>query len=318
MHFVQLKPSWSALSDPMPQHLLELDKRQDASLNGDDGGTWNPAYPIVLGGAGVTLSTNSSFASVTGQTTPTGVVLVDGTAAISVPSNGTLNLEAVSSQFTLQSNAQLIVNGPAVLTLGNMTFDLVSSQITLTTTVGGPLDWIGFSPTFATGTTFGFATGSQLVFGNGSTWSWSGGITWNGQLALGQPTTSLDTSTPIVTRTGPWIVNTSTSTTAWRNGGATADGLDQYGISADEYQVPSLSDDTVYILVKTGALDGNLITFTHLVHGTTKAVTFMRGDGTTAAICPTTGPWWITFELRNGDWHAYAWGQGDSTMQSLS
>lgn len=54
--FVRRDGQWGGNPVPVPRDLQAFDAAQFASLNGDDGGAWNPSSPIVVGGSGVILS----------------------------------------------------------------------------------------------------------------------------------------------------------------------------------------------------------------------------------------------------------------------
>jgi hypothetical protein len=312
MHNVPLR-AWSSVHAPSPFDWLDLDKRQASAVNADDGGTWNPTYPIVLGGAGVDVTGPANFATASGQTDSSAVLSLQAACVATV--TGELVMALGTSAFNIGPSAVVNFESGATVAAASRTYD-ATSQLTLTTTVAGVIDWDAFNPTFAGGSSLSFTTGSSLSLGEGATWTQSGATTWNGAVSFGA--TGLLPSnyvSPTVTRHGPWVVSTSSSVTAWRYGGATVDANAAYDVSADCYVVPSLTAPRVYTLSSSGAQDGMRITFTHLVHGATQAITFVRYDGTAIVTAPTTGPWWYTFEYRGGKWKRLAWGSGDTTMQ---
>ena len=304
MHFEALKV-WTVVDVPDPFALLDLDTQQTKVVNGDDGGTWNPTYPIVLGGAGVVVGGPSSFSSASGFTDGSCNASIGGTA--SVPNHGFVSFKA-GSIWNFNASSVIEWQSGANVTWANQIY-AASSQLTLTCTLTGAVDFFNFTPTFASGAAWNFGSGSACSF-LGAAWNQSGGTQWNGTVAY--------TALGSITRKGQAILSGSHATTTFRYGGASNDGNATYDGSFDAYVVPSLSAACRYTLAASNSLDGQRLTFTCLVHGSMPAVSFVRPDGTTAATSPTTGPWWVTFEfsLFTSSWHAYAWNSGDTITQS--
>lgn len=69
-----LAPTWV----PTPYQIRRLDQQTSESVNGDAGGTWNPAKPLIIGGAGVRLFSAGGFTGgvTTGAYAPDGALLL--------------------------------------------------------------------------------------------------------------------------------------------------------------------------------------------------------------------------------------------------
>jgi hypothetical protein len=69
-----LAPTWV----PTPSQVRRLDQQTSESVNGDEGGTWHPEKPIIIGGAGVRLFGASSITGgvTTGKYAPDGALLL--------------------------------------------------------------------------------------------------------------------------------------------------------------------------------------------------------------------------------------------------
>lgn len=312
-------PTVTDIDVPGPYAFLSLDKQQTSAVNGDAGGSWAPAYPITIGGAGVVFGAPASFSNFVGVLSATGAASLQATAGI-VQSGGVVQFEA-GSTLNLNASCRLEFQSGSLATWYDLTQFSGSPGGTLSfgtvgTTVNGKIDWNAFSPTIASTAAWSFGSGALLNFGANATWTLTGASTWNGAVIyLGG-----------VERSAALRLIAATSTTAWRYGGATDDGavdFTHYGGSFDYYTVPALASSRTYVLdspvsgVQSNS-DGIRMTFTCLASGSLPVVTFRRADGTTAASSPTTGPWWITFEwsLSTAAWHAYAWDSGTSRVAS--
>lgn len=66
-HFVRIRPSgfWTIASTVDPAEWEALDENQFKSINGDDGGSWAPSSPIVVGGSGINVTGPAILGNVT-------------------------------------------------------------------------------------------------------------------------------------------------------------------------------------------------------------------------------------------------------------
>ena len=70
---------------PTPAFLRRLDQAASESIDGDNGGSWAPASPLVIGGAGVSLTANGSLSGVrTGKRAANGGGIVLTTAYVTI------------------------------------------------------------------------------------------------------------------------------------------------------------------------------------------------------------------------------------------
>lgn len=111
--------AWTAHVPVDPAEFEALDQAQFESINGDDGGTWNPAAFIGIGGAGFQFSGTAhriagEIASTHGGATPNftldganGIINIDTGGELHVAGNGALQAYMV----TLQSGACAQFNG---------------------------------------------------------------------------------------------------------------------------------------------------------------------------------------------------------------
>jgi hypothetical protein len=83
--------AWTAAIPLEPSELDALDEGQFAAINGDDGGTWAPANPIVIGGAGIEFT---GAVPVGEDLSVPGTITVPSGGAIDVESGGNVNVES--------------------------------------------------------------------------------------------------------------------------------------------------------------------------------------------------------------------------------
>jgi hypothetical protein len=55
-HFARTRPSWNDGDIPLGADFEDLDSKTARALNADDGGSWSPSSPIVIGGQGVQIA----------------------------------------------------------------------------------------------------------------------------------------------------------------------------------------------------------------------------------------------------------------------
>ncbi len=285
--FVRPMGVWATLSVLEHFELEQFDLAQFQSINGDLGGTWNPASQIILGGSGLKVAapfwSTGNFrvdtnADLRGGATVTGGNLA---ASLNITAQGTIHADG-----TIDSNAN--INATGNMTAGG------SAQF------GGGLDVTGNGNVDGTLHAGGATTlGSTLAVTGNAGFSAALGVTGNlnaaadvnvgGALSVADLATfqeRVDFGGGITTRSviGPNSNNTYTVATV------------------DEVIVEqtTLSADRVYTLVSTGAVAGSRIRFTSLNAtwnvtvawpGGTQIITHQVGEVMTLELVFIGGTW---------------------------
>lgn len=147
--------AWTAAIPLEPSELDALDAGQFAAINGDDGGSWAPADPIIIGGAGIEFT----------GAVPVGEDLsVDGD--ITIASGGTITVES-GGDINVES-------GGAINADGNINID---SGGRLIVNSGGQINELtGAAHTHSSGSTENHASGSTDTYESGSTLALDGTV----------------------------------------------------------------------------------------------------------------------------------------------
>lgn len=317
MHNQPLK-TFTSNDVPGPYAMLVLDKQQTKLVDGDNGGSWNPTYPIIIGGSGFIVNGPSQFNDASGTLQPGNVASLQANGTVS--SGGVVNC-GLDSLIDIAGSARIEFQSGSTGVWANVSL-AATSQFTIGI-VAGSVAWVGLNATVASTYAWAFGSGSSLALGTGSTWNATGGMAWNGTVFYGTTDPSV-ISIPSIVRSGALTLSAATSQICLRPGGTTLDADSAYDTSSDEYTVPKVSADRTYQVrspsITLGDYDGKLMTFTCLANSSAHAVTFVRTDGSTIGVSPSSGPWWVTFEWSNSNksWRAYAWNAGQTNTQQQS
>jgi hypothetical protein len=140
MHFVRVRASgfWTLLSVVDPAEFELLDEQLSMAINGDEGGSWAPSAPIIIGGDGLEVTgpfeaadavsvvvTSSLTIALGAQLTLVGNQVVSSAAIVQWSSGSFLNVSSgatfsmagtatISGTFTVSSN--VILSGSAKVT----------------------------------------------------------------------------------------------------------------------------------------------------------------------------------------------------------
>ena len=230
-----------------------IDANQSKAINGDEGGTWAPSSPIVVGGSGMEITGDLD---VSGAATFTGGVTADEIAVtgdLTVQTNATIQgyLTAETDtevQGALEVTGATTLNGGATVTGGDLSVALnlaVQGNVVITsdlTADGASVETLGIHSAVAPGEVFtadgaGSFTGALEV---------GGATTLTGAVSIAQP----------VTPTGSGRVRVKAIL------GADAD-TTYNAADAQCVHIPSSSSNTTrtYTIDTTGAADGDRISF---------------------------------------------------------
>lgn len=96
-HFAYTRPSgtWSTGYVPVDTDFGSLDVKTYKAVNGDEGGTWAPSAPIIVGGSGLQIPNGATWTVLSGGTfnvASGGEVDVASGAFLNVAGGGTMNL----------------------------------------------------------------------------------------------------------------------------------------------------------------------------------------------------------------------------------
>lgn len=157
-HFAYTRPAgiWNQLTDLLSGELQDLDIKTYKAVNGDQGGTWAPSSPIVIGGTGFTSSGPTSFPSgfgCAGNASFLANVGIFGTLS----SNGATNLYGATTAF-----GSVSVAGAGGLSVTNDVSIGDSLSVSGVSNLNGNVNSFGYG-TFGTGISTG---GNASVSGN--------------------------------------------------------------------------------------------------------------------------------------------------------
>jgi hypothetical protein len=161
--------AWAAGTALTPAEIDDLDQKTFESINGDDGGTWNPSSVIEIGGQGLKTS---------------GPLIVAGAFATAI---GAQNFPQKSPSDWAQPVRAMAHNGTLFIAVGGPTADSGNNDVFVSTSPDG-VNWTTRSVPLvnAQGEAYsvdGFSAltvlGSQPSSGDSDCWLWStDGITW--------------------------------------------------------------------------------------------------------------------------------------------
>lgn len=140
MHNDYIAPcgKWPSVVLPLPKRLSALDQRISEAVNGDDGGTWNPAAPIILASQTSTLTVSAGKIAGGVKTQRGGRIAVSGPPAF---------VDA-SDNSTTRSRTLIV---PLVPKQANWVADAVATRAVFSAKQGGTVSYVPF------GTTLDFA-----------------------------------------------------------------------------------------------------------------------------------------------------------------
>lgn len=158
-HFSYTKGNpWPTLYAPTPADLGDLDAKTFKSIDGDEGGTWSPSAPIIIGGSGLQCPNGATWTVLTG-----GTLTVDGTLSLV---SATLNLDPMSG----------------ITQYGNTIFETGALVVWHS---GATSNWLsGSLSDFKSGATAHFENGSTLQIDNGCSFLLNGAMTLSGTGAI--------------------------------------------------------------------------------------------------------------------------------------
>lgn len=142
--------AWEAAIPLEPSELDALDEGQFAAINGDDGGVWAPADPIIIGGAGLQFTGEVTAG---GDLAITGTLTVESGGAIDVEAGGNINIEA-SGNIHVTGELQVESGGNLILEAGATQNHLAGSNVLYSSTS---------TQTHASGSVDTYADGSELA-----------------------------------------------------------------------------------------------------------------------------------------------------------
>jgi hypothetical protein len=291
--YVVLQVDWQSID----QLLFE-------SINGDLGGTWAPAAPIVIGGAGLNLTGlfevsglgSAEFNGVAVTFDATSTVLFDNGFDTNLGSTSTVgDLNVNGAQFTVAAesffNNDILVtaNNNFTMATGTGVADFFSGSVTISSAggfqVGGGVTADFGGPATFVATTFnaavGFAATSATTFTSGSTLGGTvaaslvinGSMSFNSGGTLGIAAGAEILLDGLIRPGGSGRMRKRTITTA--NADAT------YGVNdADEFLIPPLGADRTYTLTDTGAGAGDRVRFNALANTTANNAAIAYGART--------------------------------------
>lgn len=124
-HFARIRATGTWVGVVTSSEYEAFDSHQFAAINGDAGGTWNPAAPIVIGGRGLVLDaalTANLNVNIYGVTHAVGGITtstIDASGAVTVDS---IDCAGAATVGSLSSNGNALING-VLSVLGTSSFD---------------------------------------------------------------------------------------------------------------------------------------------------------------------------------------------------
>lgn len=169
-HFALTRSTWVSGTALFAAELASIDSKTFKAINGDEGGTWAPSSPIVVGGAGMTITmvgastaeglfVTQTFDSAFGSNAYFRGATQFRETSVTTFREGAVLAFRTSSDTTFEPGSFLNINGSTVFT-GDLTLNN-------RTTVTGPLD-INAAMNFGGTSTTTFYSGSDLNFDDGS------------------------------------------------------------------------------------------------------------------------------------------------------
>lgn len=169
-HFALTRSTWTSFTNLYAAEMAQIDNKTFKAINGDDGGTWAPGSPIVVGGAGMTVA-------LVGASTAEGF-FVTGTFDVDAAANAYFR---GATQFregsvtTFRDTSSLTFREGSTTTFEDGSFfnvdaaSVFTGDLTLNnrTTVTGPLN-INNALNIGTTSSVSFASGSDTNFLDGS------------------------------------------------------------------------------------------------------------------------------------------------------
>jgi hypothetical protein len=236
--------AWTAAIPLEPSELDALDEGQFAAINGDDGGTWAPADPIIIGGAGIEFT----------GAVPTGEDLnVEGD--ITIASGGTLTVES-GGNVNVESDVHIHVDGELHIDNGGRIIVNSGGQINELT---------GAEHTHSSGSTETHASGSTDTYESGSTLALDGTVNVGATAVVTEAANATVAEGGTYTQTGPRSLRGEGRIAQRVIIGLDEDNVGYDGRSADVVVLPAsvLHADRTYRLLIAGS-DGQRIKFVNL------------------------------------------------------
>lgn len=178
-HFTRVKALGWAIGEELLSALMnQLDSNVEKAINGDDGGTWAPAAPIVLDGAGLQIDSVLSVSTGGALTIETGAsVVIEGNATVRVE-NTVATRYIDSTTVTFEDTAQLRMQETSTIAFSGTSTCTYATGTSCTFNTGSTLALAGSAAMTVSGTaTCTFATGTTLTCNSGSTVSVAGAFT---------------------------------------------------------------------------------------------------------------------------------------------
>lgn len=233
--------AWEAAIPLEPSELDALDEGQFAAINGDDGGSWAPADPIIIGGAGIEFT---GAVPVGEDLTVDGDITIASGGTITVESGGDINVES----------------GGAINSAGNVNID---SGGRIIVNSGGQINELtGAAHTHSSGSTESHASGSTDTYESGSELELDGTVTVSASATIDEESLAVVNEGATYTQTGPRYLSGAGRIQQRVALGPDA-GANYDGSVADVVIIPAatLSGDQTYILNVGATRHGQRITF---------------------------------------------------------
>lgn len=233
--------AWEAAIPLEPSELDALDEGQFAAINGDDGGVWAPADPIIIGGAGIEFTGSVPLGE---DLSVPGTITVPSGGAIDVESGGNVNVESgghihVDGELHIDNGGRLIVNS------------------------GGQINELtGAAHTHSSGSTETHASGSTDTYESGSELELDGNVTVSASATIDEEALAVVNEGATYTQTGPRYLSGEGRIQQRIVQGPDA-GANYDGSVADVVIIPAatLSADRTYVLNVGSTCHGQRITF---------------------------------------------------------
>lgn len=124
-HFARIRASGTWVGVVTSSEFEAFDAHQFAAINGDAGGTWNPAAPIVIGGYGLVLDsalTANMNVNIYGVTNSVGGINTSTISAFGAATVDSIDCAGTATVGSLSSNGNASING-GLSVLGTSSFD---------------------------------------------------------------------------------------------------------------------------------------------------------------------------------------------------
>lgn len=311
-HRSRLRPpgTWTPNSDVLQDEFEAFDDGRYTAVDGDAGGTWAPANPIVVGGNGMSVTGLFDASQVDALTITGGgdgllvelgnFATFDGTTSFASGSTtdfhggATVNVDS-GVLWHVKSGANLVWDSGSSATFNTTTASFNAGTVGFTGAAVALLNGtLGFTGTVVTVTNTAWAfAGTSAVQVSSTPWTF--------------------TSTSSVTRNCPEVRSGNLATTSGRHATAADSPTQTYGAENDRYFYSNLTANRVVTLRQTAGggnpapANGTVVRFT-CRNAFGFHVTWNNEDASYVANSPTSDPWWIEFEFYSGNWFASAWG----------